>query len=89
MSITVKQMIEEMPHLGKIVMPPRTRISKRALISLIYYQRKLDEVYDQYSGKEWATLLNPVNLDPRCFPENTIGYTYRQELRQKKNKHDH
>ena len=33
-SITVKQMIEEMPGLAKIVMPPGSRISRKNLISL-------------------------------------------------------
>ena len=37
MSITIKQMIEEMPGLAKIVMPPGSRISRKNLISLIYY----------------------------------------------------
>ncbi len=49
MKITVKQMIEEMPELAKIVMPPRTRISQTTMIELVYHQRKVDEGFESPS----------------------------------------
>ena len=76
MNITVKQMIEEMPELAKIVMPPRSRISRKNLISLIYYQRKADEVLNRCRGVDWAHLMICFDSQRDGLPEGTVGYDY-------------
>ena len=80
MSVTVKQMIEEMPDLANVVMPLRTKVSKRAYISLVYHQRKVDEILNQYRGKEWAKLLKGLYEQAHELPEDTVGYAYRHKL---------
>ena len=80
MGITVKQMIEEMPELAKIVMPPRTRISRKTLIELVYHQRKVDEVLNRHRGKDWAWLLRALDNQAHELPENSMGYQYWHKL---------
>ena len=93
MSITVKQMIEEMPDLAKVIMPPRSRISKKNLISLIYYQRKLDEVWNHCRKADWAHLMLCLDNQRNGFPEGTVGYDYwnrRNEFaKQNRGRHHH
>ena len=75
-NITVKQMIEEMPGLAKIVMPPRSRISRKNLISLIYYQQKVEEVWNHCRGADWAHLMICLDNQMNGFPKGTVGYDY-------------
>ena len=75
-NITVEQMIEEMPGLAKIVMPPRSRISRKNLISLIYYQQKVEEVWKHCRGADWAQIMICLENQRRGFPEGTVGYDY-------------
>ena len=75
-NITVDQMIEEMPGLAKIVMPPRSRISKKNLISLIYYQQKAEEVWNRCRDADWAHLLICLENQRWGSPEGTVGYDY-------------
>lgn len=80
MRISVEQMIEEMPELAKIVVPPRTRISRKTLIELIYHQRKVDEVLNRHRGKDWAGLLAALYNQAHELSENTMGYQYWHNL---------